>query len=101
MEHNVTLPGGYIDEADVIHRDALVTPFTGKEEELLADALSAVPAKLVTELITRLVKRIGTIAPVTKNIAQQLLVGGSIVSFDKNKRNHSWGKNKCSCSLYG
>jgi hypothetical protein len=68
------LPGGYWDASGVLHREAELTPLTGRDEELLADKTTSA-AVLVTALLTRCVQRIGTIAPVNEDVARALLVG--------------------------
>jgi hypothetical protein len=68
------LPGGYLDADGQLHRDFDLAVLTGREEELLAQARHRRPAALVTELLTRCVRRIGTIRPVPSEVAQNLLV---------------------------
>jgi hypothetical protein len=70
-----SLPGGYADDSGVIHLHAEVIPFTGQVEELLSSAEKAVTAVLVTQILSRCVRRIGNITPVTEEIARSLLVG--------------------------
>jgi hypothetical protein len=69
-----TLPGGYWDATGRLHRDVELAPLTGREEELLAGARQETPAALVTEVLSRCVRRIGTIAPVPPDVARHLLV---------------------------
>ena len=57
-----------------LHRDFELAILTGREEELLAQARHPRPAALVTELLTRCVRRIGTISPVTPRWPGNLLV---------------------------
>ncbi|MFI6324339.1 hypothetical protein ACIBG8_42920 [Nonomuraea sp. NPDC050556] len=66
------LPGGYADGRGRIHREAEVIAMTGRDEELLADGSGS--AVLVTALLSRCVRRIGTITPVTPEVARGLLV---------------------------
>lgn len=68
------LPGGYVDDTGTIHRRVELIPLTGKEEECLAEYHTRVSATLVTTLLSRCVRRIGTISPVTENVARELLV---------------------------
>lgn len=70
----VTLPGGFIDRAGGIHREVELTPLTGREEELLATSWRPETASLVTTVLSRCVGRIGTIRPVTKDLARELLI---------------------------
>ncbi len=68
------LPGGYVDEDGTLHREAELAPLSGHEEELLADQGGHASAVLVTPLLSRCVRRIGTISPVTEDVARTLLV---------------------------
>lgn len=67
------LPGGVWDEDGVLHREVELRKLSGKEEELLSQQ-NASPAALVTLIISQCVLRIGAIAPVTADIARQLLI---------------------------
>jgi hypothetical protein len=69
------LPGGYWDANGVLHREAELTALTGSEEELLADKTPGAAAGLVTALLARCVRCIGTVRPVTEDVARDLLVG--------------------------
>jgi len=68
------LPGGYWDAAGVLHRQAQLTALTGREEELLADK-AVCAAAAATAVLARCVRRIGTVEPVTQEVARELLVG--------------------------
>lgn len=69
------LPGGYRDPAGGLHRQVILRPITGRDEELLADRLAtnSIPA-LVTGLLASCVCRLGSFEPVTPEIMRQLLV---------------------------
>ncbi|MFA6052274.1 MAG: DUF6760 family protein [Methylobacter sp.] len=67
------LPAGYIDSQGVLHKEVELTPLTGREEELLAN-YHYPTAALVTEVLERCVKRIGTIESVTPSLLRELLV---------------------------
>ncbi len=69
------LPGGYWDEAGRLHREFELSALTGHEEELLAQAGPAQSATLVTELISRCLRRLGEISPVPPEVSRRLLVG--------------------------
>jgi hypothetical protein len=69
-----TLPGGYWDATGRLHRDVELAPLTGREEELLAGTRQQTPAALVTEVLSRCVRRIGAISPVPPEVARHLLV---------------------------
>src|SRR5262245_29862369 len=71
-----TLPGGYIADDGVVHREAMLRPLTGLEEEwLMAMAADSFAASIVTSLLTRWLVRIGSSARVTANLVRDLLVG--------------------------
>lgn len=69
------LPGGYFDAAGRLHRDFDLAVLTGREEELLTQAHHPRPAALVTEVLSRCVRRLGDISPVPLAVARDLLVG--------------------------
>jgi hypothetical protein len=68
------LPGGYWDAAGVLHREFELAVLTGREEELLAQTRRAETASLVSAILSRTVRRVGNISPVTEEVARQLLV---------------------------
>jgi len=68
------LPGGYIDGEGNVHREAEIAPLCGRDEELLAGSRRQASASLVTAILSRCVKRIGAVAPVTPDVARALLV---------------------------
>lgn len=68
------LPGGYRDEDGKLHHEAELVPLSGREEEFLADIGTKASATLVTMILSRCVKRIGDITPVTEEAARNLLV---------------------------
>jgi hypothetical protein len=75
MEHlTCLLPGGYVDEAGVLHREVELTPLSGHEEELLAERKLPDGAALVTIILSRCVRRLGNISPVSAGLARHLLV---------------------------
>ncbi|MBP2326546.1 hypothetical protein JOF56_006931 [Kibdelosporangium banguiense] len=67
------LPGGCTGADGVVHREAEVAAMTGRDEEMLV-AAGRRSALLVTELLTRCVRRIGAITPVTADVARRLVV---------------------------
>ena len=73
----VRLPGGFFAD-DVLHRDAELTELGGREEELLADASGASTPRRVTEVLSRCVSRIGSVRPITTDVARELLVGDRV-----------------------
>jgi hypothetical protein len=68
------LPGGYLDAGGRLHRDFELGALTGREEELLTQARHPRPAELVTEVLSRCVRRLGGISPVPPEVARKLLV---------------------------
>lgn len=69
------LPGGYWDATGRPCRAFELTALTGREEELLGQTRPEGPAAaLVTEVISRCVRRIGDISPVPPEVARRLLV---------------------------
>lgn len=70
----VILPGGYVDNDGVVHREVELTPLTGREEELLAGERSHEVASLVTTVLQRCIHRIGTISPVSQDMIRSLLI---------------------------
>src|SRR4051812_32715454 len=69
------LPGGYLDERGGLHREVQLAPLTGRDEEALALlAPGAAAAVAVTALLTRCVKRVGSIERVDAALARELLV---------------------------
>lgn len=70
------LPCGYKDNSGVIHREFEVREMNGSDEEAIADPkISQNSARIITTLIKRCVKRIGTIEPITDEVARDLIIG--------------------------
>jgi hypothetical protein len=75
MTHTtVVLPGGYVDGDGTLHRDAELAPICGCDEERLADGDVSRPAAFTTLLLACCVRRLGTISPVTPDLARRLLI---------------------------
>jgi hypothetical protein len=71
----ITLPGGYWDAEGNLHREAVIRPIIGREEEFVAERIGSFPIPmLVTRLISRCVLGLGSFAPLTPNLARNLLV---------------------------
>lgn len=70
-----TMPGGYVDDDGVRHDEVELAPVTGFEEELL-DSVGpqSCSARVVTALLCRCLRRVGTLAPVTTSLVRDLLV---------------------------
>ncbi|MCX5001185.1 hypothetical protein OHB05_00890 [Streptomyces sp. NBC_00638] len=68
-----TLPGGYWDNDGRLHRQFELKAMTGREEELLVGRNSE-SASLVTEVLSRCLRELGTIGPVTPEVVRGLLV---------------------------
>ena len=70
------LPGGYVAEDGSTHREAELSPVTGKEEDLLGGAPPhACAASVITSLLARCLKRVGSLSPVSHSLAGGLLTG--------------------------
>src|SRR3974377_444230 len=69
-----TLPGGYWDAAGVLHREFELAELTGHEEELLSQTRATETSSLVSAVLSRCVRRLGGIGPVTEEVARQLLI---------------------------
>jgi len=75
MDHiTCFLPGGYVDEGGALHREVELAPLSGREEELLADRKQAGSMAPVTAILSRCVRRLGTISPVPAALVRRLLV---------------------------
>jgi hypothetical protein len=68
------LPGGYIDAAGAVHRQADLVPLCGHDEALLAGNGHWNNPALVTILLSRCVQRLGAISPVSEEVMRALLV---------------------------
>lgn len=72
-EYDVELPVGYGDEDGRLHRTAVLKKMTGHEEAILADRkLRHNGGKLVTELLSSCVKRLGELQPITRTTVAQM-----------------------------
>lgn len=67
------LPVGYVDARGLLHKQVELAPLTGREEELLAQE-DRPAAGLVTELLSRCVKRVGAISDITPRLMRELTV---------------------------
>ncbi len=72
-EKTCILPGGWVDEQGALHREVIFSALTGREEALLADNKLNGAAQ-VTVVLSRCVKRIGSIHPLSESIARKLLI---------------------------
>jgi hypothetical protein len=69
------LPGGYVDEQGRLHDEAQLSPLTGLDESVLASlGLGACAASIVTSVLARCVKRIGSCDRVDASLVRELLV---------------------------
>ena len=68
------LPGGYKDPDGELHRKVELEPLSGREEELLADCEPSTRTAFLTLLLTRCVRRLGTIRPVSEDVIRRLLI---------------------------
>src|SRR5690348_10527053 len=70
----VRLPGGWWDAAGRLQRDAVLTVLTGRDEEQLAELGRHETASLVTQVLSRCVRRLGDVSPVPAAVVRELLV---------------------------
>ena len=70
----VRLPGGWWDPAGRLQRDAVLTVLTGRDEEQLAQLGRQETASLVTQVLSRCVRRLGDVSPVPADVVRGLLV---------------------------
>lgn len=73
MRFEYQLPAGLIDAQGGVHKQVVLLPLTGREEELLASA-DYPAATLVTEVLSRCVKSVGAVSDVTPAVIRNLLV---------------------------
>ncbi len=71
---SVRLPGGWWDPAGRLQRDAILTALTGRDEEQLCQLGRQETASLVTQVLSRCVRRLGDLSPVPADVVRQLLV---------------------------
>jgi Phage tail assembly chaperone proteins, E, or 41 or 14 len=70
------LPGGYIDPDGKVHGEVELSPLTGADEVYLRDFASATPsARIITGLLARCVRRVGSAPAMSEDIARDMLVG--------------------------
>jgi hypothetical protein len=70
------LPGGYVDETGVLHRDVVLHPLTGGDQAYLASLPPTTPsAAVITQLLARSIRRVGTLASVDATLVRRMLVG--------------------------
>jgi hypothetical protein len=72
-ERTCRLPGGWVDANGEVHREVVFSALTGREEALLADSQKN-PVLQVTALLSRCIRRIGTVSPVSESIVRNLLI---------------------------
>jgi hypothetical protein len=68
------LPGGYTDEAGGLHREVELAPLSGREEELIASSMRQGYAAVLTMILSRCMRRLGSISPVPPPLVRRLLV---------------------------
>ena len=70
------LPGGYVDDDGALHTEVELRPLAGHDEEFVAETqIGNRAASVITGLLSRCLKRIGTIEEVTPTLVRALLVG--------------------------
>ncbi|MGA1870566.1 MAG: DUF6760 family protein [bacterium] len=68
------LPGGYVDQEGVVHREIELRALSGREEEYLVTQGERESASLVTVILSRCIHRIGLLSPVSEKEARNLLI---------------------------
>lgn len=63
-----------MDETGVIHQDVELRPLSGREEEILTTGRKQDAAISTTAILCRCIQRIGSISPISQNVARALLV---------------------------
>jgi hypothetical protein len=74
MHTTFLLPGGYRDPNGELHREVELVPLSGHAEERLAEGTPSTNAATLTALLSRCVRRLGTISPVSDDIVRCLLI---------------------------
>lgn len=70
------LPGGYVDDDGMLHCEVELSPVTGHDEEYLANIGSnRCSASVVTGLLSRCLKRVGSRETINNSLVRDLLVG--------------------------
>lgn len=70
------LPGGYVADDGSVHCEVEMEPLTGRDEDLLASMPpNASAASVITSLLSRCLKRLGSFETVTVRLVSDLLVG--------------------------
>lgn len=70
------LPGGYVDDAGVVHREVQLDPLCGRDEEYLASIPPSTPsANVITQLLTRCLRQVGNLPCVDTKVVRRMLVG--------------------------
>ncbi len=69
-----SLPGGFVDDTGVVHDEIELRMLSGREEELLLARRGSVAAALVTDLLTRCLRRVGSVESVDAGTVRRLLV---------------------------
>lgn len=72
-EKTCTLPGGWVDAQGDVHREVVFSALTGREEAVLADTKQNSVSQ-VTTVLSRCIRRIGNVSPVSESIARNLLI---------------------------
>lgn len=70
----VLLPGGYTDESGHLHRDVELAPLRGREEARIPEWMRHGHAAALTMILSRCIRRLGSIRPVPPAVVRQLLV---------------------------
>jgi hypothetical protein len=71
-----TLPSGYVDEDGAVHSEVELSPLTGQEDAYLSNLMANVPStRVITELLRRCIRRLGSLPVINDNVVREMLVG--------------------------
>ena len=68
------LPGGYVDADCELLREVEIAALSGQDEELMSSRQAISNPALLTVLLSRCVRRLGPVSPVSAELARRLLV---------------------------
>jgi hypothetical protein len=71
----LTLPGGYIDQHGLLHNEVELSALTGRHEEFLRGVAADTPsAQVITGLLERCIRRLGSLPAMNEDVARNMLV---------------------------
>jgi hypothetical protein len=71
-----TLPSGFVDDNGALHSEVELSPLTGREEEYLSTVVGTIPStRVITELLRRCMRRLGSLPAISDSVAREMVVG--------------------------